>query len=628
MIIRQRGPAGASGGTTPIAAGTIFGNPTNAAAPPIAINAATARDILEVPSDAELAALLALFAQKGASNTFTASQSIIAATGLSNLFLGAAGSRINDDGGLRIRQEGTGGLYCDFGSDGFFLRRNDNFATLLRLDWLGNLSLVGPVMQGYLAIATSPTMDHIEAGRILPVYDTVRQRLRYWQRIANTISLMDFSPGIREKQDWLWNFDRIPDFSSDGMPNPADGDLTSLIGLYFDKNRAHFVCGRINQRACYKEFNSQYSLTAGWAAHSIDATADPTGRGSKGVATVGYQVVSCGHGSSNFGTNNVITNSGASRGTGNIAGGFAMREILSHNWVNENTAVTITVEGDYTAFYTANSLCVVKLVSPGQTQAVTPNKVVSSSYNSGTDRTTIVLHTSMAYAPTASTTPNGHGIIDKPLIFALGSGPVDTFAEGLENVAQGDQSWAQGVGCKTLGQYSRATGKHAVTKNHAEQSWSGGAIIDGDALRPGQRSDWHLKRKTTDGTATVLTCDGNAPNGYVNLLRFTNNAVVACKIHVIAWCQFHQESYTKIWDNVVIRQQGNGDTAILHASTPIEVTETNTADFDATITANANGELSISVTATPISGNSNRDVMWHAFVEGPINMYAAPTRIN
>lgn len=53
------GATGAPGGTAPIAAGTIFGNPTNAAAPPSAINPSTARDILEVPSDAELAALLA-----------------------------------------------------------------------------------------------------------------------------------------------------------------------------------------------------------------------------------------------------------------------------------------------------------------------------------------------------------------------------------------------------------------------------------------------------------------------------------------------------------------------------------------------------------------------------------------
>lgn len=52
------GPTGAPGGTAPTAARTVFGNPTNAAAPPIAINAPTARDLLEVPSDAELAALL------------------------------------------------------------------------------------------------------------------------------------------------------------------------------------------------------------------------------------------------------------------------------------------------------------------------------------------------------------------------------------------------------------------------------------------------------------------------------------------------------------------------------------------------------------------------------------------
>ncbi len=569
-------------------------------------------------------------ASKAASNTFTASQSIVVSGGVSALNLGPS-VRVSDDGGFRVtqlEQDGgsfAGAFYYDVGSNGYFIRRADTFATIFGLDWSGNLSVIGPVQSGYFSLDSSPTTDHILASRIRPVYDTVRQRLRFWQRIGGTVSLVDFTPGVREKKDLLWNLDVIPNVVRDGFPNVADSDTTGLRCVYFDETRSHLVFGRVNQRTAYEEFLSQYSLSGGWSAQGVDQTADAEGDGSKGVMTVGYQVLSAGHGSHAIGFNNLTINEGQSRGKGCTAGSYGKCEILSTNFVNENTAITITVEGDKTSIYSAGVPCATKIVAAGQTQAVLLNKVVSSSYNSGTDRTSIVMYGPILYAPAAITTPDTHGLTYKPYIYAFGAGAVGGIAQGLESISEGDYANADGVGCKSFGAYSRAAGKHAVTKNHGEEAWASGSIVDGDDLRWGQISRWHLKRKTSTGSATVLTLDGLSPNGYVNLLRIQNNAVLNCKVVVSGYCWSHQQSYTKVWDNVVLRHKSNGDTDLLSSSTPVVTTESETAGYTVALTAATNGELVITVTATQ---DPNRDVFWHASVEGLIAGYTAPTKIN
>jgi len=428
---------------------------------------------------------------------------------------------------------------------------------------------------------------------------------------------------ISNKRDLLWNFDAIPNVARDGVPDGSDSNFTGLRGLIFDETRSHLIFGRINQRLAYEEFLAQYAVSGGWSAQCIDVTAGLDGSGSKGNAAIGYQVLAGGNGAHSFGTNCLSLNEGQARGRGCVAGAYGKAQILSTNWVNQETAISVVVATDVTAIYTAGSAVAIKMNASGQTQGVLLNKVVSSSYSA--PNTTIVLHGPIPYQIGDLNTPDTYGLQYYSYIYKFGSGAVGGTAEGLESFSEGNYSQARGVGCVSYGAYSSATGRQAITKNLGEQGFSSGMIVDGTSLRWGQISRWHLKRKTTTGTATQLTLDGNAANGFVNMIRTQNNTILTCKVVVNGFCWSNQEGYSKIWDNVVLRHKSNGTTTILHESTPVEVTETTTAGYMVALSAAADGELIVTVTATQ---DPNRDVFWHASVEGVIAGYNAPTKIN
>lgn len=430
---------------------------------------------------------------------------------------------------------------------------------------------------------------------------------------------------VSTKRDFLWNFDVIPNVVRDGLPDGSDTNLTGLRGLIFDETRSHLVFGRINQRLAYEEFLSQYAVSGGWSAQCVDPSGDLDGSGSKGNTALGYQVLASGHGGQSFGTNCLSLNEGVSRGRGCVSGDFGKSQIITTNWINQETPVSVVVATNRTAIFAPNSAVGLKINAPGQTQGVFLNKVTSSVFDAATNQTTILLHGPIPYPPSDLLTPDNHGLQYRSFIYRFGSGSVGGVADGLESFSEGSYSRATGVGCVSYGAYSLAAGRQAVTRNFGEQGYSSGMIVDGTSLRWGQLSKWHLKRKTSTGTATQLTLDGNAANGYSNLLRVQNNTILTCKVVVNGYCWSNQEGYSKIWDNVVLRHKSNGTTTILHESTPVVVTETTTAGYAVALSAAANGELIVTVTATQ---DPNRDVFWHASIEGVIAGYNAPTRIN
>lgn len=134
---------------------------------------------------------------------------------------------------------------------------------------------------------------------------------------------------------------------------------------------------------------------------------------------------------------------------------------------------TITVSGDKTGTYTAG-LNVITISTSSGYESLLTNSVNSSSYDGGSDTTTIILNTASAYNDNkifntvTNVTPYSHAEG-----YASIAGGVGSHAEGSNTTASGNYSHAEGVGTTASGYGTHAEGLGTTASgnySHAEGS--------------------------------------------------------------------------------------------------------------------------------------------------------------
>lgn len=428
--------------------------------------------------------------------------------------------------------------------------------------------------------------------------------------------------GVQNKQDFLWNLDTIPDFDVNGLPDPLDPKAVNLTGMYFNEDRSHFFAGRKNHRNCFSAEDAQYSAVFGWGCYALDSTGSAKGANGKGAIAGGYQTVVCGSYGTGFGFSNLLPNSGFVAGFNNWAGG-ARRQITGHTFTNDQSTSTIKVAGDRTAEFPSSTLIGIRAFSPSASPYVGINRVTSSSFSAG--ETSIVLDAPLDFQIADATTADSHGDLQKSWICTLAGGPERAFCFGLNNWSLGSYSTCVGVASASYNTYSFAFGKDAVSRNKSEMALGGGAILDGDTKRYGQKSIWYFKRKTTNNTPIELTLDGNAPSEFVNTLRTQNESVMNVSVKVSAIDVAGQKTYGKNWDNVLILHKQNGDTSVEFQSTAVEMNTGSNVISGASVALSVAADGKLVLTAT---GHASTACLWYAVVEGTIQGWTVPSGIN
>ena len=425
---------------------------------------------------------------------------------------------------------------------------------------------------------------------------------------------------VQNKKDLLWNLDTIPNFDTDGLPDPLDADAVRLSGLYFDESRSHFRAGRVNHRNCFSASDAQYSLVGGWACQATDATEASDGSGGKGATSSGYQTIVSGGYGTGFGFNNLLANGGFVSGFLNWVGG-QRRQITAHTFTNDQSASTVRVAGNRTAEFPAGKLVVVRSWADAVSPGLGLNRVVSSSFASS--ETTIVLAAPLDFQMADGSTPDIHGDMQRSWISVLGNGAVG-FAFGANNWALGGYSTCLGISNQAHNTYSFCVGKDTSSRSKGEIAMGGGSMLDGTAKRYTQKSNWHLKTITTNNTPKILTLDGNAESTFVNTIHTQNESSMNVSVRVCGVDQWGQRQYSKNWQDVAILHKQNGDTSIEFVSTPVEMIGANAiTGAAATLGVAADGKIEVTVT-----GHASTPVLWTAWVEGIIHGWTIPSAIN
>lgn len=431
-----------------------------------------------------------------------------------------------------------------------------------------------------------------------------------------------------DKKDFIWNLDKIPNIDTDGYPTPSETNRLLLTSFYYSQPRSHFRAGRLNQRTTFPTTDAQYSAVFGWSTHCVDPNENADGNDSKGGFTAGYQNVNAGPYNFSMGRNNLVANTGGAFGEGNQVnvGASNKFEITGQSFVNDSTKGSLTISGDRTSTFPNNKILGIYLYSPSESPILIINRVETSTYDGVADETTLNLLVPLAFQYVNATTLDDFGILNKSYVFALGVGSQYSYALGMFNKTLASYGVAIGSNNSVLNSFGMALGSGVVTKNRAEIGFGSGQIEDGTDLRYSQKSNWHLKRVTTNNTSTELTLDGEALSLNSNNIRTQNSSVFTGNIRVSAYYPSGAsggQSYSKIWDNVVIRHKSNGVMDILLESTPIEVTESDTSSFTALLSVASDGRIIINVT-----GDATNKVYWTAWVEGVMTGENVPTRIN
>lgn len=433
---------------------------------------------------------------------------------------------------------------------------------------------------------------------------------------------------VDDKKDFIWNLDKIPNIDTDGFPSSSESDRLLLTSFYYSQPRSFFRAGRLNQRTTFPTTDAQYSAAFGWSTHVVDPNENPDGNDSKGGFTAGYQNVNAGPYNFSMGRNNLVANTGGAFGEGNQVnvGPSNKFEIIGQTFVDDWTKGSLVLSGDKTSTFPDNKIVGIYLYSPTESPILIINRVETSTYDSGADETTLNMLVPLAFEYADDTTLDSFGILNKSYVFALGLGSQYSYALGLFNKTMASYGIAIGVNNTILNTLGIGIGSGVVTKNRAEIALGSGQIEDGTSLRYSQKSNWHLKTMTENSTPKELTLDGKALSLNSNNIRTQNSSVFTGNIRVSAYYPSGAaggQSYSKIWDNVVIRHKSNGTMTILLESTPIEVTESDTTAFDAALSVASDGRIIINVT-----GHASNKVYWTAWVEGVMTGENVPTRIN
>lgn len=487
--------------------------------------------------------------------------------------------------------------------------------------------------QGFLRVTTatpSPTDKHcyiaIEAGTVAGVAD-----VEVGDFLVGTGSEFEVKKAWSstiDKKDFIWNLDEIPNIDTDGFPSPTEADRLLLTAIYYSQPRSYFRAGRLNQRTTFPTADAQYSASFGWSTHCVDANENPDGNDSKGGFTAGYQNVNAGPYNFSFGRNNLVANTGGAMGEGNqVNVGASNRfEIIGQTFVDDWTKGSLTIAGDKTGTFPDGKILAIYLYAPTESPILIINRVETSTYDAGADETTLNMLVPLGFEYADATTLDSFGILNKSYVFALGVGSQYSYTIGLFNKLMASYGFAIGVNITILNTLGFGLGSGVVTKNRGEIGTGSGQIEDGTDLRYSQKSQWHLKTMTENATPKELTIDGKALAVNSNNIRTQNSSVLTGNIRVSAYYPSGSaggQSYSKIWDNVVIRHKSNGVMNILFESTPLEVTESDTTAFDAVLSVASDGRIIINVT-----GHASNKVYWTAWVEGVMTGENVPTRIN
>lgn len=425
---------------------------------------------------------------------------------------------------------------------------------------------------------------------------------------------------LRNKLDYLWNLDTIPNFDVDGIPDPLDEDALRLSGFYYAQERSHFRAGRIYELGAFPTSDAQYSSVFGWACAAVDVNEANDGHGSKGSFAAGYQCISSGFFANAQGFNNVTANGGLTLGWENRSGGVEY-QVIGQNYVNNETLCYVRISGNQTSLFPDNLIIALKMYKTGADRTLLLNRVLSTSYTAGGDYTTINLKAPLSFQYADDTTLDIHGFLNKSYVIRLAQSGTGNFLIGINNRVSSNYATAIGVGNKVFNDYGLSLGKDAYSKNRGEIAMGSGLIIDGNETRYSQKSQWHLKALTTNISPVEMTLDSKILSNYNNNIVLQNNTALNASIRISAYMATGGEAYAKTWHDVIIRHKPDGTMTILHESTPLVVTETNTASFTAVLSVAVDGKIKINVT-----GHAANKVNWTAWIEGVITGVDVPYR--